>query len=379
MKFKNGEYKENAYFFVNSVSYIADLVKLCGLDNTNTRAIYSKNNKTDVGLKRGSTLDEPKKINFITSTAFEGCDIYDEDGLTFIISDSSETQTLVDISTKFQQIAGRIRNSKYSNVIYHIYKETRYSSLSYEEFKQFTDKTISETKEMINDISGKSYASKISTNELYVRKEGNVFQFDPNKVKIDLYNFKICRNIYSLRVNLNAEYKKYNFEVDSFDYLAEELRDINIMAQSFKDIVEALQEENTVIYKLDRPVRDLAYKKYPFLEDAINKIGFKGIEDAKYNITNIKNKLIGMLDKSEDNKVVLALKNVKAIKTGDFIETAKVKDILDKVYKELGINKTAKGTDILNYYDVEKGKEISKRIDGAVKKGYLIYRMKVLF
>ena len=379
MKFKDGEYKENAYFFVNSVGYITDLVKMCNLDDTNTRAIYSKNNKTDVGLKRGSTLDQPKKINFITSTAFEGCDIYDEDGLTFIISDSSETQTLIDISTKFQQIAGRIRNSKYSNVIYHIYKETRYSSLSYEEFKQFTDKTISETMEMISDISGKSYADKISTNELYVRKEGNIFLFDPNKVKIDLYNFKICRNIYSLRVNLNAEYKKYNFEVDNFDFISEEIRSINVMAQSFKDIVEELKEEDKEIYRLDRPVKELAFKKYPFLEEAINKIGFKGIEDLKYNITNIKIKLIGKLDKSEDNKIMLSLKGASAIKVGEFIESSKAKALFQKIYRELGITKVAKGTDILNYYDVKDSKEITKKIDGKATKGYLIYRMKIIF
>lgn len=379
MKFKNGKYKENAYFFVNSVGYITDLVKICDLDDTNTRAIYSKNNKTDVGLKRGSTLDQPKKINFITSTAFEGCDIYDEDGLTFIISDSSETQTMIDISTKFQQIAGRIRNSKYANVIYHIFKETRYSSLSYDDFKEFTDKTISETKEMISDISGKSYADKISTNELYVRKEGKNFIFDPNRVKIDLYNFKICRNIYSLRANLNAEYKKYNFEVDSFDFISEEVRNINVMAQSFKEIVEELKEEEQEIYRLDRPVRDLAFKKYPFLEEAINKIGFKGIEELKYNITNIKIKLIGKLDKSEDNKVMLSLKGSPLLKVGEFIESSKVKALFQKIYRELGITKVAKGTDILNYYDVKDNKEMTKKIDGKATKGYLIYRMKVVF
>jgi hypothetical protein len=100
--FIQNKYDENVYFFVNSVSYIKDLIRICGLTSNNTRAIYSKNNTTDLGIERGITLDTPKKINFVTSTAFEGSDIYDENGLTFIISDSAETQTLVDISTKFQ-------------------------------------------------------------------------------------------------------------------------------------------------------------------------------------------------------------------------------------------------------------------------------------
>jgi hypothetical protein len=372
---------ENAYFFVNSVSYIADLIEDCELDDTNTRVIYSKNNKTELTIKRGNILDTPKKINFITSTAFEGSDFYDENGLTFIISDSSETHTLIDISTKFIQIAGRIRNSKYSDKIYHIYKSTRYSEVSYEEFKNITEETIKDTKEMIADISGKSYASKISVNSLYVRKEGNVFTFDPNMVKIDLYNFKICRNIYSLRVNLNREYERYNFEVKHLDAttstMMEEVMKENIDKVSFQDIVEAVRNE-TEKYKfaINYPIRDLAFKKYPFLQEAITKIGFEGIEDCNYIITNIKAKLINKLDKSEENKIILALKNRLQFNNGDFIKTSDLKVKFNEVYSDLGITKKAKGSDITSYYEV---KETVKKINGKSEKGYIIIRSKIIF
>ncbi len=60
------------------------------------------------------TTTPVKKINFYTATAFEGCDIYDENGRTYVVSDKYKSHTLVDISTLFIQIAGRIRNSRYS-------------------------------------------------------------------------------------------------------------------------------------------------------------------------------------------------------------------------------------------------------------------------
>ena len=37
----------------------------------------------------GQPSDPVKKINFYTSTCFEGCDIYDENGVTFIVSEGN--------------------------------------------------------------------------------------------------------------------------------------------------------------------------------------------------------------------------------------------------------------------------------------------------
>lgn len=375
-------YQANAYFFVNSVSYIKDIVATCKLTDENTRVIYSDNNKTDVGIKRGSTIDKPKKINLITSTAFEGSDIYDEDGLTFIISDSAETHTLIDISTKFQQIAGRIRNSKYSDRIYHIYKETRYSELSFEEFNDYINKTIEETNRLVKNNTGESYVQKFPDNlldEFYIRKEGTELIFDPNKVKMDLYNFKICRNIYSLRVNLNREYEKYNFKVEHFDYIAEDIEEMSVVSYSFKDYVLAVKEEMEFIkdnqYYMESNVIQEAYKKYPFLQRAIEVLGFEELEESGYVITNIKEKLIRRSDIGMENKILKLLDEKFKPVSGDFYKSADIKAIFNKIYSVLDINKTAKGTDIIKYYDV---KEASKRIDGTTYKGYIIYKKKLI-
>ncbi len=380
--FKNNEHPENAYFFVNSVSYIKDIVETCGLTDENTRVIYSDNNKTEVGIKRGYTIDKPKKINLITSTAFEGSDIYDEDGLTFIISDSAETHTLVDISTKFQQIAGRIRNSKYSDTIYHIYKNTRYSELSYEEFTEYINKTIEETKRLVNNNSGEDYVKKFPDeliDAFYLQKDGTKLIFDPNKVKIDLYNFKICRNIYSLRVNLNKEYEKYNFKVEHFDYLAEEIMEMSKDTKSFKDYVLEVQDEMNKIkdykYYLESNVIKEAYEKYPFLERAIEVLGFEGIEKSNYVITNIKEKLIRKSDIGLEAKILKLLDEKFKPVSGDFVKAIDIKRIFNDIYSILQINKTGKSTDILKYYDV---KESTKRIDGKNVKGFIIYGKKLI-
>jgi hypothetical protein len=81
-----------------------------------------------------STTD-PKKFNFYTSTCFEGQDIYDENGRTFIVSEPHKQHTMMDISTSFIQICGRIRNSKYNGEIIHIYATSYYKD--YPTLKEF--------------------------------------------------------------------------------------------------------------------------------------------------------------------------------------------------------------------------------------------------
>jgi len=149
----------NLHFFVNSVEFISDAIQKAGLQPEQVRIICSDNKNPGKGRKTNqkklgdnykiaSSLDEVKPINFYTATCFEGVDLYDENGRTYIVSDKTKSHTLLDISTLVIQICGRIRNSKYNTEIHHIYSETRYKNyVSLEEFKAHSEKQIQETKE----------------------------------------------------------------------------------------------------------------------------------------------------------------------------------------------------------------------------------------
>ena len=142
-EFIKGTVEGNGYFFVNSVDFIKDIVKACNLNNENARAIWGKSNNKKVGLIKSDSTSQAKKINFFTSTCFEGCDFYDEDARIHIISDGTKAHTLLDISTSLQQIAGRVRNTKYWENINHVFTTTRYNNnLSYDEYRVHITKTI---------------------------------------------------------------------------------------------------------------------------------------------------------------------------------------------------------------------------------------------
>ena len=377
--FLNGQVEGNAYIFVNSVDFIKNIIKKAKLTSNNTRVIYSKNNKTKLSIPNSTVLDEPKKINLLTSTVFEGSDIYDENGRIIIVSDPSKANTLLDISTSIQQIAGRIRNSKYINWITHIYSTTRYSDLSYEEFKKLNLKNIEETKIAVEaynklpDIAKKKLRE--FTADAYIKLDwDDVFEFDPNMAKIDMFNYKVSRGLYSARANLSKEYINKGFDkvVDQSDNSIK--IDLNKTSYTFKDIIKEVREEYETTYKLTTPILNDALIKYPWLLDAINKLGFEKMATLNYRVSKIKDELLKVSDKTINNKISIKLN--KDISLGMWYSNKEIKNMLINAFKIANINNTPKATDINKFYEVKRS---NRRIDGKQVDGYIILGKKYIF
>lgn len=368
--FLAGEIEGNAYFFVNSVRAIKELIKKVGLTDKDCRAIYSKSNPMNVGVPNSDVDSEPKKINFLTSTVFEGCDIFDENGVTIILSDPYFKNSLLDISTSVQQIAGRIRDSRYIGTIWHLFERNRYiKDLTYDEFREWAQKESDTCRRNVAEYNSLGESARTRIKELdspYIEKDKyNLFHFDPNRLKIDLFNYKLC-NIYTSTVSLREEYGRYGINTEtSSDRLTLENLGIDSGAgidKSFKEVVLDLRNSNTITrnFKL-REARLI----YPFLPDAITKLGFERIESLKYSQRAIQDELNLISDHSIDFKICRRL----GYSTGDFLSNAKIKSDLEKAYKSLKLNRAAKAVDIFRFYEVTKSK---KRINGELKEGYTI-------
>ena len=75
----------NYHIFLNSVEGIYWIIRNAGLTPENTRVVCSqssgKQNTAKLhGFPISRTADQTRVFNLYTSTAFEGCDIYDERG-----------------------------------------------------------------------------------------------------------------------------------------------------------------------------------------------------------------------------------------------------------------------------------------------------------
>lgn len=132
----NGELSEvkELYIFLNSVTTIKqivdtlelkpDEVKICCATRIRNTKILGENYEIE------SVSSPNKRINFFTKKCFQGCNIFTNNGLIIVASDAYKTQTLVDISTTLEQIAGRLRyNNEYQNIfrnmLIHLYSTNR--------------------------------------------------------------------------------------------------------------------------------------------------------------------------------------------------------------------------------------------------------------
>lgn len=217
--------ERNIHVFLNSVSTIRNIIKK--LDTDDFRVVCSSKQRGKV--RHCVPITEPvRKLNFYTSCSFEGCDIYDEKGMAVILSDTSLSTTILDISTKIRQVCGRIRNSKYKDECILILntRHHRYANVSKTQFYEFAASMEAKGKDRINLLTGCSEMSfctevelygqnKIGYNNIYVNFFNSHFFYDENLKKIDLYNYMLVSEIYSNTVSVITEYKKNNFSVSA--------------------------------------------------------------------------------------------------------------------------------------------------------------------
>lgn len=411
----------NLHFFVNSVEFIADAIQKTGLKPEKVRIVCSTNKNVGKGKKSNQkklgdnyiiedTTTQAKKINFYTSTSFEGCDIYDENGKTYIVSDKDKSHTLLDISTLIIQICGRIRNSHYKTRIGHIFGETRYNKfVSYDEFKESTQRQLAETKDWLNDINRMNDNNRKKTisliernnksglNEMYISNENDRLEIDENLVNLDIVNFKITNHLYQNRITLTEEYAKYGFKpmktvIKPYtDKLAENPKAKISFKGLFEEYVSLIDEDSYYSFngtsyscnlgnKEDR--KSLIEELKPLIKEAHEILGVQKVRELNHNVTNIKRVIYNMrCDLSQDTKIIHCLKD-KGISEGTTATSKDWKNELQDIYTALEIKdskgkiKKAKATDLDNWYEIKK---ITPKIKGKTTDCYTIIRSKFIY
>lgn len=364
-KFIYGEIEGNAYIFVNSVKFLVQVIKSLGLTPGDVRIICSENSqdKLPAGFLRGKTTDEPKKINIITKAGFEGCDIYDTEGKTIIVSDPYIEHSLVDIQIQIPQIIGRIRNSRYNRRVEHIYSHTRgydTSKLSYDELSDILDEGMREGEILIEECNTnrlrvvlRDLVDKRSTTPgvEYIKfdEEGNP-QVDENRYLIALYLYRLVNTTYATRNGMNNAYQKGNLKIVDWnvDYSDFEVVPAGNFA-NFKEAYHFVKEvrdkkfNGAQLSLMEMQGEKECYETYPYLKAAISKLGYDRIErEAKYVQTNIKRMLaiLGVSDGPVENyyKIYQLLILERCFSIGEFISDKVAKDMLTKAFKDVGFS-----------------------------------------
>ena len=386
-KILDGNLPYNLHIFVNSVEFIAKVIDLAKLTPDQVKVVCStsgdnsENNQRKLGKDYpiGQPSDSVKKINFYTSTCFEGCDLYDENGVTFIVSDGNKAHTLLDISTLFTQICGRVRDSKYKREIIHVFSTTKYSrEVTLDEYVAATQKTLKEAVQYAQEINALSDKTRVKTlskikyiNEQYVRIEDNKLVVDKNLANMDIVNFKICRHIYRTYVNLSSELKQNGYFITqhSFSEIIEKLEDKNNARVTFKELFEEYHRLKTSqpffsLVSHEELCAQIAVK-YPLVKQAYEELGTAKVQALKYHVGNIRRELTKQWFVPVERKIVKMINETFAKQAS--IAKSRVKTELQKIYDSLGIQQT--------WYEV---KMTSPKINGKTTACIVIVRDRMI-
>lgn len=398
-RFYDGIEEGNVYFYINSLKFIESAIKKfnqvypdANASSKNVRVIYSRNNKAKINIggeddkkiiPNGLPKDKPKLFNFITSTAFEGCDIMDENGRTVIVSDGAKAHTMLDISTLCVQIIGRIRNSKYNSRITHLYSKSRYSNMSKEDFDKFSLERRNDsnrcTKEYevnkaihgSNSFSNRAIAK--DTDVFYsmyctLDKETDILKFCERKEVLDRYLFDFRSHAYKNSLNIVSAYEKVVGDVTTTYIdepcfkiaLIEERNKMDSLKSCVQEYADWLTEMNnrriesgsTIAIGVPDSIAERIYSLHPFLEDAFNLLSV----DEVLRLSGNKRDVLAAIERVKTKGLGVQAQVYSMVKTklnpisGGFYACAQIKKVMQNIYDELGLNKKANATDLNEFY-----------------------------
>lgn len=385
----NGFKSYEAFFFINSVTDIASILQHCELTNDEVKIVCADNesNRTKLaGYTISNSRSENKKFTFITSKSFEGADYFSDSAMCFIVSSPTNTHTLAGIDTDIPQIAGRIRTktNPFRNMLVHIFNTTRLNlDVTYEEMVERTNKEIAETEATVNlfnnaDELAKNHLRRVTLNRIndfYMSYDSKTDTFSVNDLlpKLELYNYHLNQVIYNKGLSLVKAYNQNGMiTTDVFYERIDETMTKAGKKISFKDAF--LRYAELVHNMVMTTEVDSLTKIQPLIVPAYHRLGIDKVKKLRYIKSAVEDALSNLdADKNRDTKIAMILS--KKIGIG-FNKSADIISYITEAYNTVGCTDKVKASNIDRWFECEP---TSKRIDGKVAKGYIIYRPKMIF
>ena len=386
----NGYKSHEAFFFINSVTDIVNILENAKLNPDEVRIICAntKANQDKLGKYKIENSTSPNKMfNFITSKSFEGADFYSEDGISFIVSTASNPHTQLSIDTDIPQIAGRIRteSNPFKNILIHIFNRT-YKSLDldipYEEMYKKTKDELEAAENFINVLNTThdpmiKEVMKKSLNNQYIGydSESDTFVLYDLLPKLELFNFQINQLIYKSGISVRETYNKNGVLTTNLSYnQEEEFKKLRKQAKkmSFKDYYLAAKE-----MLKNSPFNPLLeeYLNQPLVREAIQKLDEKDIKKVKYTKKGVKELLESLNSNINKQTKIVKIINLNT-EFNKFYPNDKLISIINNAYNLTGVMNKAKASDIKKWYETKDG---IKTIDGIKKRGYYLIKSKIIF
>jgi hypothetical protein len=362
---------EASYFFINSVRGIKAIIDKAQLKPEEVRILCADNVRNLGTLKNFTiskasemTAEDERPFNFITRASFEGCDFFSNSGICYIVTDCKNGATMYDVASDIIQIAGRIRTTSnpFKSQIVHLFNTTL-AEFTPEEFKAFIQERKQEAKEEIANVEASPYKERASLNlkerikkdtdaKLFICPDGEGFKYDELKENLNRYTYEVVRGIYTNGITLRESYLSAGFDVTQPQefYLCKDIIQASKASDSWeellKDYVELMNrpDEFRNFYKLN----EITLKE-PSIPETYKLLGPAKILALGYKKHRIDPEILTV---KSSQTIREALKDKLTV--GNVYSKKELKQILQEIYKDLAINKTAKASDISGYVKTKR-------------------------
>lgn len=364
-----------AYFFINSVTEIKKILEYTHLTNDDCRIICAdedKNRRTLGEYQISSSTDAPKKFNFITSKSFEGVDFYSETGICYVVSNIHNEHTLLSVDMDIPQIAGRIRNTNnpFRNLVVHIFN-TRPKDYyeNYGKAKKEIEKELEYAKERATAYNRLSIGAKKQQKSdlgkssfLKYDEKNDEFIVNDMAAKVVLYNYRLMNSIYRSQKDLVAEYERAGILHSKVEWVQLDDNFIKLVCKK-PTFLETFILYADMKYCLDIEAKQSIEKEYPFIRDALCKLGVEQVKKLR-SMKAVKVALEALKKENicADSDIGQRLKTLLTI--GAFMPSKELKAIA----QQFGMKKPM---DLKEWVELEAG---TQRIEGKPTRGYLIKR-----
>lgn len=377
-------------FYFNSISDITRIIKGSDYlfpDNTNIICADTPENRDKIkrikkkvnGKKRPFSLgkvplrgETNKMFTFCTRSVYIGADFYSTCASTYIFADPNLDCLALDISLDLPQIAGRqrLKENPFKNNITIFYKTIKGENI--EDRAQFDAKQEMRrkiTKDLLDGYEGMTPDQRLAYNDK-IRDGITVSQYSKDfvslseKTNFPVYNslveianeraWEVSQKDYqdSITVTkaLQRQFEEGNYTAKEEeivkDFLDNHFYTTGIFEEKMKmycEFMDQYKDQEGIVTAVYHKIKDDRFQNY------YNILGTDRCRALRYQDADIKAKL----------KELLSSSDLKTIITSEFLighrYTARyIKAKLQEIYNQLGLRKTAKATDLRDYFDIKR-------------------------
>jgi hypothetical protein len=389
---------KEAVFYFNSVSEILRVIRKCKLTPENTIIVCSKTDKNQEKLKKeGFSFgkiplenEENPMFTFCTSAVYMGVDFHSNCASSYVFADPNVECLALDISLDLPQIIGRQRNKKnpFKNYITLFYKTKRKDELDLteENFRLYQEKKKEETQNLLNlferatENEKKSYIKKLISDIEFSNYSGDFVSISEKTGK-PIYNslieiaderawdvsqkdyqdtLSVTKAILDLD-SIKTSVIKYIDEDETIlnDFLDNHFYKTGLFHEKMKmycEFSDKYRDNPSIIDGLIHRVEDPLFLKY------YRYYGTSGCSARKFRESDLYR---GWENASKEDKLNFVI--YEKFKSGDKLPMISIKSILKDIYSSLNISRTAKATDLADYFKLSKTQVTTKN---GVKNGF---------